>query len=171
MSRDSGTELSTATVSKPRTQDSSLLQTEKLWLGAVALVYLAVAVRAAWQHPFVFHEFSTLFVASTPTIAEMFRAAPTDGNPPLYFLLARLCLMLPVKAELALRLPAIFAYFFAGLIAYWFVRRDAGRTYGWVAMGVFLGCGWSSYAVDARPYPLLLFFTGLALCCWQAYCR
>ncbi len=101
----------------------------------------------------------------------MFRAVPTDGNPPLYFVLARLCLMLPIKAELALRLPAILAYFGAAVTVYWFARRDAGRSSAWLAMSAFLGCSISFYALDARPYPLLLFFTGLALCCWQAYCR
>ena len=134
-------------------------------------MYLAVTVRAAWLRPFVFHEFSTLFVSSTSTLRGMFQAVPADGNPPLYFFLARLCLKLPIKTELALRLPSIFAYFLAGLTVYWFVRRDAGRTHAWLALSVFLGCGWSVYAIDARPYPLLLFFTGLALCCWQAYCR
>jgi hypothetical protein len=163
--------LSTTALSTPRKQVSDLIRSEKLWLGAVALVYLAVTMRGAWLRPLIFHEFSTLFVSSTPTIGAMFRAIPTDGNPPLYFFLARLCLKLPIKLELALRLPAILGYFLAGVTVYWFVRRDAGRTYAWLAMSVFLGCGWSVYAIDARPYPLLLFFAGLALCCWQSYCR
>ncbi|HTD56514.1 MAG TPA: hypothetical protein VK670_14085, partial [Silvibacterium sp.] len=44
------------------------------------------------------------------------------------------------------------------------------RAPAWLAMSVFLGSSIAYYAVDARPYPLLLFFTGLALCCWQVYC-
>jgi hypothetical protein len=163
--------LSTAALSTPTKQRYYLARTEKLWLGVVALVYLVVGIRGAWLHPFVFHEFSTLFVSSTPTIGTMFRAIPTDGNPPLYFVLARLCLMLPIKAELALRLPAMAAYFGAALTVYWFVRRNTAPIFALLAMCVFLGSPISLYTIDARPYPLLLFFTGLSLCFWQSHCR
>jgi hypothetical protein len=57
------------------------------------------------------------------------------------------------------------------LTVFWFVRRDTGPTFAWLAMSVLLGSSNSFYTVDARPYPLLLFFTGLGLCCWHAYCQ
>ena len=163
--------MGTATISPLRKQPSALIKTEQLWLAAVAVVYLMVAVRAAWLRPLVFHEYSTLFVSSTPTLREMFAAVPADGNPPLHFVLVRLSLMLPIKMEVALRVPAMIAYLGAALTVCCFVRRDVGRIFGWLALCVFLGCSNSFYMVDARPYPMLLFFTGLALCCWQAYSR
>ena len=165
--------MNTATLSTPRRPQFQLAELEKFWFAviALALIFLTVTVRAAWLHPFRFHELSTLFVTATPTLQTMFRAAPADGNPPLYFLLARLCLHFPIKTELALRLPALVAYFLAALTVYRFVMRDAGRTFAWLAMSVFLGCSTHVFATDARPYSLLQFFTGLALCCWQSYCR
>jgi len=162
--------LSTTTLSTRPKQRLALIRTEKVWFAALAVACLAVTFRTALLRPLVFHELSTLFVASTPTIRGMWQAIPTDGNPPLYFLLARLFLKLPLKTELALRLPAILGYFGAALTVYIFVRRDGGRLSAWFAMCVFIGCSISFYAIDARPYPLLLLFTGLALCCWQAYC-
>ncbi|MBV8674714.1 MAG: glycosyltransferase family 39 protein [Acidobacteriaceae bacterium] len=165
--------MSTATLptsSSPKTRFRHFKK-EEVGLGLVALVFLAVTIRAAWLRPLVFHEFSTLFVASTPTMREMFRAIPADGNPPLYFLLVRLGLYLSIKTELAVRLPAIISYLFAALTVHWFVRRDAGSTAAWLAMSIFLGCSIHFYSIDGRPYSLLLFLTGLTLCCWQSYCR
>ncbi len=140
-------------------------------VAVILLLFFLVAVHAARLRPFWFDELSTLFMSATPSISALLRASPTDGNPPLYFLLARLSLHLPLKTELALRLPAILAYLGAALTVYLFVRRDAGRSYAFLALSLFLGCGFHSYAVEARSYALLLAFTGLGVICWQSYAR
>jgi nicotinamide riboside transporter PnuC len=152
--------------------DRYLINRESVQIAAILIGFFAVVLRDAFLRPFWFDELSTFFVASTPTLKTMFCAIPTDGNPPLYFLLSRLSLDLPVKAELAMRLPAILAYFGAALTIYLFVKRHSGHLFGLAAMSVFLGVNWGAdFAVQARPYTLLLFFTGLVLCCWQAWCR
>ena len=58
---------------------------ERMYLLAVAVVYLAIAIHSAVLKPFWFDELSTLFVSRVPTLMDVFRAAPVDGNPPLYF--------------------------------------------------------------------------------------
>jgi hypothetical protein len=144
----------------------------KKWTYPAALLVLlfAVEIHTAYTRPFWFDELSILFISSTPTLHEMFRAIPTDGNPPLYFLLARGCLHLPIKIELALRLPAIFAFMGAALAIYRFVRRHAEARFAFLAMSMFTGSVVGNFAYEARAYTLMLFFTCLALCCWQRAC-
>src|SRR6266851_7057985 len=140
------------------------------WPGvAILFAFFLMGVHAARLRPFWFDELSTLFVTNTLTIREMFRAIPTDGNPPLYFLLARLSLHLHLGVELALRLPALLAYLLAALTVYWFVRRDASRIYALLSMSMFLGCSIHRYAIEARAYSLLMAFTGITICSWQYY--
>ena len=158
-------------VSRKTPEDLRIFLPEKIILAAITAAYLAIALHSAYRRPFWFDELSTLFVASTPSLRAMFHAIPADGNPPLYFLLARFFLHLPIKLELALRFPAILAFLFAMLTIYVFVRRIADPVFASLAMALFLGAHTIQYAVEARPYSLLLAFTGLTLCCWQSYCR
>lgn len=144
---------------------------EWFWLCAVSLLYLIVAVHAASLRPFWFDELSTLFITSTPTLQGMFHAIPADGNPPLYFLSGRLLLHLPIRTELALRIPSILAYLLTAITIYRFVRRNTGAGCAWLAFGVFLGSSMFEYSIEARAYSYLVCFTGLSLCCWQSYCR
>jgi hypothetical protein len=53
------------------------------WAMAILFAFFVTGVYAARLRPFWFDELSTLFMVDTPTIREMFRAIPTDGNPPL----------------------------------------------------------------------------------------
>jgi hypothetical protein len=50
-----------------------------------ALLEFARAVRPLW-----FDELFTFQIARLPDLGRIFRAIPADGNPPLYYLLARL---------------------------------------------------------------------------------
>ena len=80
---------------------------ELVCIACIVAAFLFAEIHNARLRPFWFDVLATLFVASQPTLGAMFRAMPSDGNPPLYFLLARLCLHLPVNTELALRLPSV----------------------------------------------------------------
>jgi len=148
-----------------------LSSSEKILLGLVGAIYFVIAVYSALRRTFWFDELSTLFITSTPTLRTMFHAMPTDGNPPLYFLLARPLLYLPIKTELALRLPSAFAYLFTMFAIYWFVRRDTRAVYAFFAAGMFLSTKIHLYAIEGRAYSLLMAFTLLTLCTWQSYCR
>ena len=58
---------------------------EKALLAAIAVLFLAVAIRSALLRPFWFDELSTFFISSIPTLKEMFEAIHADGNPLMYF--------------------------------------------------------------------------------------
>lgn len=144
---------------------------EKAWLAVIAILFLAIAVRSASVRPLWFDELSTLFITLTPTLGGMWHAIPTDGNPPLYFLLARPLLHLPIRTELALRIPSILGMAGAGAAVYVFVRRSANWVFAMLAMGLLLGSFVAIYSIQARPYALLMGCTGLLVCCWQAAIR
>jgi uncharacterized membrane protein len=145
---------------------------EKVILAAIIFIFLADQIRTAALRPFWFDELCSLVFSSLPTVKEMLRALPADGNPPLFFLLGRLCLHLPVHAEIALRLPSMIAIDITALMIYIIVRRNTGCIFSFFAMSIFLGCPFTHYAaLDARPYALLLCFTGGAICFWQSAAR
>jgi len=139
---------------------------------AVSAVVLLLEIPAAIHRPLWFDELSTLFMTWQPTLADMFHAIPTDGNPPLYFLLARIFLHLPVSTELAMRLPSILAFNATAIAVYIFVRRVASFPAAMLSMclvlGSFIG---QQYAIEARAYTLLLLCAMAQLCSWQEYRR
>ena len=142
---------------------------EKVFLAVIVFVLLLIELRAAALRPLWFDELSTLTVSSVPTIRGMLRAMSADGNPPLYFLLARFCLHLPMPVEIALRLPSIAASDITALMIFLFVRRNTGSIFAFLAMSVFLGSPFMPFAtLEARSYALLLCFTSVAICCWQS---
>ncbi len=145
---------------------------EKVVVGLIVLVAFCLQLRAAFLREFWFDELCTYLVSSAPTLKDMFRAIPLDGNPPLYFLLARLCLHLPVRTELALRLPSILATDATAVLVFLFVRRNARFTPALLSVCAYLGSGFCLYScVEARPYALLLFFTTACAFSWQSAAR
>jgi len=143
-------------------------KTEWITVSSVLLTFLILGIRAAFLRSLWFDELASYNLATQPTMQAFFRALPYDGNPPLYFLLARLFLATPLKTELALRLPSVLSWVFGSLLAYVFVRRATSRLLALLAMSLFLGSTMEgTAALDARPYALLLFATACAVCAWQ----
>jgi uncharacterized membrane protein len=137
---------------------------------AVFLVFfLALAIRAASERSLWFDEISTITIASRPTLHDVLQAIPSDGNPPLYFLLVRCSLALTLRTELAVRLPSIVSWLLGAVLVYLFVRRNANSWFAFAAFCLFLGGTMEgNEAIEARPYSLLLFCTLLAICAWQS---
>jgi mannosyltransferase len=138
-------------------------------LAAIVAAFLFAEIHNARFRSLWFDELATLFVASQPTLGSMFRVMPADGNPPLYFLLARWCLHLPVSTELGLRLPSVLAFPASALAVFVFVRRIASFRFSLLSMCLLLGSNIGDrYGVEARAYSLLMLFTALLLCFWQS---
>lgn len=139
---------------------------EELFLLAGLFAYAA----AEWQRVgrrFWFDELFTFHIARLPSLTEMLRAAPADGNPPLYYLLADLSMTLFRETEFAARLPALLAFLTALLATYLFVRRRSGGALALMAMLALAVSDVAGYGSEARPYTLLLAFTGITLVSWQ----
>lgn len=142
---------------------------EIVCVSGIIAAFLFAEMHNARLRPLWFDELATLFVASQPTMSGMFHAMLADGNPPLYFLLVRLCLHLSVHTEVAVRLPSMLAFPASALAVFVFVRRITSFRFGLLSMCILLGSlTGTHYAVEARAYALLLMFTALLLCFWQS---
>jgi len=124
-------------------------------------------VRSA-RRPFWYDELFTFYVSRLPHIDQVFRALPADGNPPLSYILVGFCLRLFGETELATRLPSILAFAVAMLATYFFVRRHCGAVPALFGMFALATSNIASYGSEARPYALMLGFTGLTMVSWQA---
>lgn len=137
------------------------------WLLAIVVVIAALRFAKYAQRNFWFDEIFTFYISRLGSIDQILQAVPPDGNPPLYYLLASLCLRLIGESELAMRLPSIAGFTFAMLGVYVFVRRRCTALPAFFALFVLGTAAVKQHAGDARPYALVLGFTMLALLCWQ----
>lgn len=137
-----------------------------LWAGAILLYLLVTALQSSRR---LWHdELYTLYIASAPSLARLFRELPLDLNPPLEYLTARASLAAFGNSEYALRLPSVLA-FLAGSIALgiFAARQLKAPAYGLLAMLAFWATPYFSYATEARPYALVVAFLALAMLAWQ----
>lgn len=92
---------------------------------------------------------------------------PPLVDPPLSPLLSFLSLRSGLPFPLCLRLPAILGYGLLLLSVYYFVRKWVGPPVAFLASTLLLIMPAFQFAIQARPYAILLGFSGLALLCWQ----
>jgi hypothetical protein len=117
--------------------------------------------------PLWFDEFFTLFLSRIRSLPELLQALPSDGQPPLQYLLTSVSIRVFGESEVALRLPELLALLATGFLAYRIVRRHGTATQALFALTILLGSGACKNALAARPYGLLLAFTAAAYLAWQ----
>jgi 4-amino-4-deoxy-L-arabinose transferase-like glycosyltransferase len=140
----------------------------EVWFVLAAAVGFVLKLVHSSLRPFWFDELFTFYIARLPHIGQLFQAIPADGNPPLNYLLARLCLRLFGETELATRLPSILAFAAGMLAVYFFVRRRCGAVPALFGMFTLATSEIATFGSEARPYALLLGFTGMTMVSWQA---
>ncbi len=90
-----------------------------------------------------------------------------DGMPLTYYALVYFPLRLDGAPEIVMRLPSIAGYALAVFAVYHFTAHRFGPQGGLLAaFGLALG-PFRLYAVEARPYALMVGFASLAALCWQ----
>jgi 4-amino-4-deoxy-L-arabinose transferase-like glycosyltransferase len=135
----------------------------RLWIFA----YFAVLWRVA-QRPLWFDELFTFHIAKSPTWKHFLGSIQSvDLNPPLSYMLVRLSTSLFGDSPFAVRLPSMLGFFAAGIIIYSLVKRRLGGGMALAAIGILWSSSLTEFAVDARPYGLLLGFFTLAALCWM----
>ena len=134
----------------------------------LTLVFVAAALILRSTRPLWFDELFTLQISSLPGFAEMVRDIPSDGNPPLMYLLVRACLGMVRTQEVAVRLPSVAAFSGALFCVYLFLRRRVGALPALFGAFMFASSRMAIYGYEGRPYALVLGFTGLAMVSWQA---
>lgn len=134
----------------------------------VLFVFYLWIIKGERVKPLWHDELYTFYIAQASSFAKMLAWTRTvDLNPPLYYILARLTFHVFHPSRLSVRLPSMVAYFVATLCLYDFVRRRLSSLYGLLAGLVLLSSPFSPYAYEARPYALVLAFTGILALGWQ----
>ncbi len=157
----------------------------ELWLdrfapiltAAIILLFALWGWHASKGTRFQFDELLEVSAAEAPTVHDVLGAlaAGVDFNPPLSHLLVRGSLSVFGGSEWAARLPA-FAGFLVLLVSLqYFVSRRIGRSYAAMAVLILLCTPVRYYAIQARPYGLVLGLTALVLVlyrrCWHGPTR
>lgn len=130
------------------------------------------AVPACWAaryRPFWFDEFFTLGIARQRSVRQIFDALSTgfEPNPPLSYLLVRFQLLLPFDEHVCARLHSIMSLVICIVAVYLFLRRTLPVLPAMAGASVILATPAMTYALDSRPYALILGFSAIAAACWQ----
>ncbi len=140
--------------------------------GLVLLVAYALfrGLVGAATRPFWFDEVCTWIVARQPSLPGIWNALAhaADGQAPGFYVIERLSAALIRNEEIALRLPLILGFCCVIICVFVFTRRRAGPAYALLCAAIPLATllfNW--YAVEARPYSLVVACIALALVAYQ----
>jgi Dolichyl-phosphate-mannose-protein mannosyltransferase len=151
----------------PRTISKNLV-----WALLACLVVYAIArsVAAAAGKRFWYDELLTLTVSSLGSWNDRLSALklPLDGQPPLFYTIEHFALGLTRNKEIALRVPSILAFPCALVCIFVYVRKRGGEVLALVcAAFLLITAAFDTYAVEARPYSMVLACIAFALVCYQ----
>ncbi|MDP2996344.1 MAG: glycosyltransferase family 39 protein [Bryobacterales bacterium] len=147
------------------------LERHRLWfLTGFSLYYFAAAVRLAKSGPFWFDELFTYYIARQSSAAEIIASLriPVDQQPPPFYILTHAASRLAGDVHIGFRLPEILGVWLMCVCLFLFVARRTNALYGAFAMLTPLSLTAFFYAVEARPYGLVVGFCALALLAWQS---
>lgn len=139
----------------------------------VALLAGYVIVRGfsvAATKPLWWDELCTLATASQPTLHEMWSgiARGFDSASPLFNLVERAALRLPMDEKVALRLPSILAFPFTLVCLFLYAKKRNGDLIACLCALLLLSSElFHSYAYEARGYSLAMGCIALAMVCYQ----
>jgi hypothetical protein len=139
-------------------------------LSVFSVLFLSITAWQASLKPFEYDEFFTYYISRLPSTGDITAALrePLDHHPPPFYFLTRATLSVFGDNTLAARLPAIIGFWVMCVSLFVFVSRRTSGLYGVIAMLVPCVTMAHRFALQARPYGLLLGFSGLALLAWQA---
>jgi hypothetical protein len=147
----------------------TLLETNPLFFAVTfSILYWLGTLGAAVNQKLWLDEIISSYITSLPAIKDVWLALlhTVDGNPPLYYLIARLFVPF-LNPDIAIRLPAIIGFWVAALCLFDFVRRRTSALAGAIATLAFANSGALPWAWEGRPYAVVLGLMGLAIFIWQ----
>jgi hypothetical protein len=135
------------------------------------LLYFLHAIGASPQKLFWNDEYLAYWTSQLrdfSTIWRSLREAPVAADLPLYHFASHLCRLLPIPRELSVRLPSIIGFWVMLCSVFIFVGRRTNALAALFASSIVLASPAQGYAIEARPYGLLVGCVASALVCWQA---
>ncbi|MDE1154541.1 MAG: glycosyltransferase family 39 protein [Acidobacteriaceae bacterium] len=145
------------------------------WLAALLLLLTAV-LALIWSHHKLLwvDELLVLETDSVPTLLDVLRIQrlyPISLDPMAYHALSHGMIRVMGPTVLAIRLPSLLGYLLMQAMLFVFVRRIAGERAGLIALLLPALTGTLYYAVEARPYGMLLGIFGVTIASYQAATR
>jgi Dolichyl-phosphate-mannose-protein mannosyltransferase len=139
-------------------------------LGVVVIYVTARSVAGAAAKPFWYDELMTLTVSAQGTwkgiVAVQQRAL--DSHPPFFYWIESLASKMTRNQEIALRLPSILAFVCTLVCVFLYTRRRFGEMVALLCAVFLLRMDlFHYYAVEARPYSMVVGCFAFALVCYQ----
>lgn len=141
-----------------------------VFMGLLCAYAIVRGLRGAAARPFWFDEFFTLTIAGQASVREMWTELRRgfDTQPPLFYLIERVALSIPVKKEITLRLPSILAFSGILICVFSYVRRRSGEVIACLCALLLLCTSlFHTYLIDARPYSMVIACIAFAMVCYQ----
>ena len=148
--------------------------TREFWIAAIALTILYVLFVSIGNRRYVwFDELFTFDIATSPSLKELWHRELTfDLQPPAGYLLSRASMHIFGATPFGLRFPSMAEFYVGSLVMFLYVQRKAGVAFATLAVLLLWGAAPSLYyAVEARPYALVLFSFSCLLLSWDIAIR
>ena len=143
----------------------------KLWLlCGFSVVYWISTCLLALRKLIWNDELFTLYTSRLPKISDIWASLLTgaDQISPLFPLITRASFSLFGVNSLSVRLPEVLGFWVMSLCLFHFVCKRSSALHGCAAMLLPLVTAAYEYAYEARPYGVVLGFSGLSLVFWQS---
>jgi 4-amino-4-deoxy-L-arabinose transferase-like glycosyltransferase len=140
--------------------------------GLVILIAYAVVrnLVGAATRPFWYDEVCTWIVTRQPSLSAIWNALAhaADAQAPGFYLIERISAAFIRNQEIAFRLPSILGFCCITICLFVFTRRHAGGAFALVCAAIpFTTSLFNWYAIEARPYSLLVACIAIALVAYQ----
>lgn len=134
-------------------------------------IYVAVLFWVIWRgahNPLWYDELFTYYIAGSKNWAMFLSRLDTDLNPPLSYAIVWAFMHVFGDSPVAIRLPVMLGFAVAGWAVFSIIRERIGGFFGLTAMVmVWLSAFFWRYAIEARPYGLMVGFLGIAAWSWM----
>lgn len=139
------------------------------WVAIFSLFYFPITIVRAASRPMWFDELFTFYI-SRMDLSKIWAilSSGNEPNPPICYVLTHFSMRMFGENEAAIRLPEVAGFWLMSICVFLFVRHRCSAYAA--AAAIFFGLStkaYVQYAVEARPYGLVLGFCGLAAVCWQ----
>jgi hypothetical protein len=138
--------------------------------GVLSVAYAGWAVVAAGRRLLWFDELFTVAVADTGGLGAIVShlRQGMDTHPPLFYWLSRLCSLLLGPGAVGHRIPSIVGLWGALAAVYWLGCRQRRPELGLIGCCLLLTTPALAYAIEARPYALLVGLAAVVFMLWLA---
>jgi hypothetical protein len=140
-----------------------------LFVATAAIFLMFSSQKLLWND-----EIFVLWTDSVPSVAQLVQiqlAYPISLDPIVYHAAAHAMIGVFGASALAIRLPSMLGFLVMEICLFFYMRRVAGVRAGFFALTFLIISPSLAYAVEGRPYGMMLGMFGVAMVSWQAAVR